>query len=134
MKLEPGKLVVYGLVLLMVASIIVAFFRPASSSDIVFGLSTVIEDAKAGRASRIEVRGNLLEVTLSDGSTYDSRKEEGTSIVTVLRDGGADPSRVEIVVASPGVGNAFGLIIQFLPMLLFVAVMVWAVSRAARRT
>src|SRR3989442_13042094 len=97
---------VYLLILVAVIAIVVAFFRPTSSSTSKEAFNVVINDARAGNIQKIEVNDNDLKVTAqtSDGSkhTYTSRKESSASLVEVLQQNNVNWTKIPIEVKQPG--------------------------------
>ena len=125
---------VYLLILVAVIAIVVMFFRPSSGADSTQDLSAVIADAKAGSIQKIVVSGNSLKVTLTDSSGYSSRKEEGSSIFTVLADNGvstATTAGIAIEIKEPSAfGNWVGLLLQTLPILIFIGLIIFMMRQA----
>ena len=78
----------------------------------------------------IDVRGDLL--TIKDhGKTYSSRKEPGSSLLQVMSQGDVDPARYVIdVKGSSGFSSFFGVLINFLPLLLFGGVLLFMMRQA----
>ncbi|MDZ4278945.1 MAG: hypothetical protein U1B78_07385 [Dehalococcoidia bacterium] len=102
-------------------------------------LSDVLVRAQRGEVARIEVRGDRLTVETKDGSEYDSRKEEGTSITGVLEDngvevGGSDGVVVDVRSSRGGVGGGILLVVAFLPAVAFATLIIsaayWVYQRA----
>src|SRR3972149_9701470 len=94
---------VYLLILVAVIAVVVAFFRPSSGSSSKRDLSTLIADAKGGEIEKVEVAGNSLKVTKNDAAKqgYTSRKEDGSSIFTILSDNGVDTTSLSIEIQEP---------------------------------
>src|SRR3989304_6033302 len=119
---------IYLLILVAVVAIVYSFFGRSDGAE-TKDFSQVIADAKAGVIDEIVVSGDTLTVTPSVGPEYKSRKEEGSSIVDLLREegvkvGGADG--VQVQVKKPGgFGNWFGLVISFLPLLILGAILIF---------
>jgi hypothetical protein len=132
MKRKAVVVLVVIVVGFMVVSIVAAFFRPPADDRMERDISAVIEDGREGRIAEISVEGNSLLVTLRDGSSYKSRKEEGVSVVTVLTDGGAAVSNISIKVEEPGLDGLPGVILNFLPTILIVGGIVYFLRRRAR--
>ncbi len=122
---------VYLLILVAVIAIVVAFFRPSGGSNSKEDLSSVIRDAKGGAIEKIEVSGDNLKVKLKDSRTYSSRKEGGSSIFTILKDNGIDVASIPIEVKQPSqFGDWVGLLIQFLPILIFIGLILFMMRQA----
>ncbi|MBI4201471.1 MAG: AAA family ATPase, partial [Chloroflexi bacterium] len=89
--------------------------------------------AQAGQLSKIEVQGDSLIVTTREGQQLTARKEEGSSVVEMLRDaqvavgdGGVDVT----VRGSSGISSIFSLLINFLPLIFFGAVLLFMMRQA----
>jgi cell division protease FtsH len=122
---------VYLLILLAVIAIVVAFFRPSAGSNNKLDLNQVIADAKADKIKKIEVNGDTLKVKETDDKTYTSRKESSDSIVKILQDNNIDVTKVPIEVKQPSqFGDWVGLLIQFLPILIFIGLILFMMRQA----
>ena len=124
---------IYLLILVAVVAIVYSFFGRSEGTESK-DLSTVIADAKAGRVDEIEVSGESLTVKYTTGEEFKSRKEEGASIIDLLREegvsvGGPDGVQVSIK-GSGGFGNWIGLFISFLPLILFGAILIFFMRQA----
>jgi len=105
--------------------IVFAFFvlsaNPTSKFAEVKPISTVISDIKDNKVKSIEIDGNKLNVTLSEGQTYSSRKEENQSFFTVLQSAQVDPSKVGIEVKDTTLSQAWITILTtFLPLVIII--------------
>ena len=125
---------VYLLILVAVIAIVVMFFRPSSGADSKQDLSVVISHAKAGAIDKIVVSGDSLKVTRTDATSYSSRKEEGSSIYTVLADNGVSPATtagIAIEIKAPSAfGNWAGLLLTSLPILIFIGLIIFMMRQA----
>ena len=126
--------------LLIVVAVMAIFFnllsQPLGGSKEI-GLNQVISMAARGQLERIEVKGDKLEVLTSGGESFKSRKEEGASLVEILQNAGVDPvgSKVEVVVkGSSGLSNLFGILINFLPLIFFGAILLFMMRQAQSGT
>ncbi len=125
--------IVYLLIVVAVITVFILFFnRPLGGPDeipISEVISLASNNASADRI-QIEVRGDSLTVT--DGArVYRSRKEEGSSLVQLLTEAGVDPSAYSIdVKGSSGLSNLFGVLISFLPLILFGGVLLFMMRQA----
>ncbi|MFN8532586.1 MAG: ATP-dependent zinc metalloprotease FtsH [Dehalococcoidia bacterium] len=116
---------VYLLILVIAVAIFLPIFiRPESGPPTDIG--TIIDRAQKGEISMIEVQGDAITATLtSDGKTkLQSRKESSVSMQQLLETNGIKigngPSEVKLVVKEPSqFGEWFGLLINFLPLVLF---------------
>jgi len=122
---------VYLMILVAVIAIVVVFLRPDSDSTSSKDLSQVISDAKAERVEKIEVKGDSLHVTLLDQTEYKSRKEDGASIFTILRENDVDPTKLAIDIKEPSkFGDWLGLLLNFLPVLIFIGLILFMMRQA----
>src|SRR3990170_419022 len=124
---------IYLLILVAVIAIVISLFRPSSGTE-TRDLSQLIEDARAERIDTIEAKGDSLTVHLKDGSAYKSRKEQGSSIVEILKDngievGGTTGVNVEVK-GDNGFGNWIGILINFLPLIIFGAILIFIMRQA----
>ena len=126
--------------LLIVVAIIAIFFTlfsdPLGGSREV-PISEVIRMAGSGELESIEVSGDRLTVVSNNGETLTSRKEEGSSIVELLESANIDPlvSRTNVTVkGSSGLSNLFGLLLNFLPLIIFGAILLFMVRQAQGNT
>ena len=125
---------IYLLLLAAVVLVVVMFFRPAVGSREV-PLSWVIDQAQAGNVDRIEVDGDRLTVTVrNEQEPVRSRKESSASIEEILRQNNISTTgegAVEIAVKGPSsFGNIFGLMINFLPLIIFGAILIFMMRQA----
>jgi len=114
---------IYLLILVAVVAIMYSFFGRSSSVKSI-DISQVITDAKAGQIKQITVSGDSLTVKYAasaGGETFKSRKEKGSSVGQLVADqDGNLPKGLNIdVKTSSSFGNWFGLLINFLPLVLF---------------
>jgi cell division protease FtsH len=126
---------VYLLILVAVIAIVVMFFRPSSGGDEKKDLSTFIADARAGSVQKVEVTGNTLKVTQTDGkTTYTTRKEDGASIYQILNDNGIPSeqiARMDVEIKEPSSFNDWiGLLLQSLPILIFIGLIIFMMRQA----
>ncbi|MCE2469243.1 MAG: ATP-dependent zinc metalloprotease FtsH [Dehalococcoidia bacterium] len=98
-------------------------------------LTQVLDMTERGDVSRIVVEGDKLLVTprLSPNEQLTATKEPGSSVFEVLEAGGIDPvaSGVQIEVKrSSGLGNLFAILLQFLPLIFFGAILLFMMRQA----
>ena len=124
--------VVYVMILVAIIAIVVIFFGRGDSSSDSRDLSAVINDVIAGNVEKIEVDGDDLTVTQRGGAEYTSRKEEGASLVSILSENGVSASQLpQIEINEPSAfGNWLGLLIQFLPILIFIGLILFMMRQA----
>ncbi len=126
---------IYLLILVAVVLVVVMVFRPATGAKDV-PLSQVIADAQGGNISKVEVQGDDLTVYLKgQQEPVHSRKESATSFEQILRDNnipvGTGANAVQITVKGPSqFGNIFGLMLNFLPLIIFGAILIFMMRQA----
>ncbi len=126
---------VYLLILVAVITIVVVFFRGNEDGTDKKDLSTFIADARNGAIQKVEVSGNSLKITQTDGeTTYTTRKEDGASIYTVLSDNGVSPeqvSKMTVEIKEPSrFGDWVGLLLSSLPILIFIGLIIFMMRQA----
>jgi cell division protease FtsH len=123
---------VYLMILVAVIAVVVVFFRPSGGETQSEPLSTVIQDAKGGKIEKIEVDGDKLTVTpIGGGEEYTSRKEADASIFQILGENGVDTAQIPIEVKEPSrFGNWLGLLLNFLPILIFIGLIFFMMRQA----
>ena len=126
--------------LLIVVAVIAIFFTlfsdPLGGSEEI-SISELVRMTAASQLETIEVSGDNITAVSTAGDTFTSRKEEGSSIFDLLAAAGVDPlaNRVEITVGgSSGLGSLFGLLLNFLPLIFFGAVLLFMMRQAQGNT
>ena len=121
---------VYLLIIVAVVAIFFTFFQAPSGSQEI-PISQVIQMAKDRQIRTIEINEDSLKVIDVGGRTYRSRKEDSASILDILEGAGVDVTGVEIAVkGSSGFGNLFGILLNFLPLIFFGAIILFMMRQA----
>src|SRR3990167_5707989 len=123
---------IYLLVLVAVVAIFFTLFPPSPPGREI-GLSEVLAMAKTNQVQKIEVQGDTLLATKSDGEKVRSRKEPSASVFDIMGKAGIDlaANKVPIEVREPSqFGNVFGLLINFLPLIFFGAILLFMMRQA----
>jgi cell division protease FtsH len=126
---------IYGIILVAIILSIGAVFQPDSGSREI-SLSEVIEKAKSGEVQSIQVEDNILLVKINgETGVVRSRKESSSSVEEILRDNqitvGTSANAVEVIVKGPSsFGSFFGLMINFLPLLIFGGILLFMMRQA----
>ena len=121
--------------LLIVVAVIAVFFTLFSGvgGPQQISLSDVVAMAKSGEIDTIEVSGDQLTVTTIRGESMTSMKEERSSIYDILQGAGVDPAASNIAIyvrGSSGLGSLFGILLNFLPIIFFGAVLFFMMRQA----
>ncbi|MCH8065679.1 MAG: ATP-dependent zinc metalloprotease FtsH [Chloroflexi bacterium] len=124
---------IYLLILVAVVAIVYSFFGRSEGLE-TENITKVISDAKAGRIDEIVVSGDTLTIKNEGQDLYKAQKEQGTSLVELLRDEGVDvgaANGIDVVVKSGGgLGAWIGPLITFLPLLLFGGILIFFMRQA----
>ena len=122
---------IYLLIVVAVLAIFFTLFSDLNGAKEV-PINEVISMAKAGHIETIEVRGDTLTIETTRGDVLTSRKEENSSLVTILLDSGLDlSSGPDIIPKSPsGLGSLFQILLNFLPLIFFGAVLLFMMRQA----
>ena len=123
---------IYFLIIVAVVVIFFRFFQPNYGSQEI-SISEVMELARENGLSRIEVQGDRLTVLDRDGRTFNSRKEEGASLVELLEQAGVNigTTGVQVVVkGQSGFGSFFGIFLSFLPIIFIGALLLFMMRQA----
>ena len=124
---------IYLLITVAVLAIFFTLFSDALGGSQEIPVSEVIARSVRGEVERIEVRGDRLAVFTTSGDSYSSRKEEGASMVDMLAASGANPGtspvRVEVK-GTGGLSSLFGILINFLPLIFFGAILLFMMRQA----
>jgi len=124
---NPIQWLLIGGALLFLA--VLFFPRPSGATDL--EITQVLEMAAAGQVATIEVRGEKLNVTTTDGQSFSSRKEDSVSVLELLDMRGIETGAEGIQISVQGEGLSFsGLFLSFLPLIILVGLMFYMLRRA----
>ena len=124
---------IYLLITVAVLAIFFTLFSDALGGSQEIPVSEVISRSVRGEIERIEVRGDRLAVFTTSGDSYSSRKEEGASMHEMLIASGVDPATSPVRVDVKGTGglsSLFGILINFLPLIFFGAILLFMMRQA----
>ena len=119
---------IYLLIIVAVIAIFFTLFSDPLGGSREVSLTEVIDLVARGSVETIEISGDKLTIFTRSGETLTSRKEEGSSIVEVLANADVDPlaNGVQVLVkGSSGLGSFLGILINFLPLIFFGAVLLF---------
>jgi cell division protease FtsH len=106
--------------------VLFSFILPGSESRDKVALSTVIEWSKTNQISELQVDGEKLLITKTDGTKAESVKEADISIYDVP---GFVPGNIKIDVKEPS-GFGWSVLINFIPLLIFGALLFFLFRQA----
>ena len=127
---------IYLLIVVAVIAIFYTLFPSVGGSD-ERPISEVIALAKQRQIEEIEIRGDKLTARTIRGDTITSRKEGGASLIELLTDAGVDPygsNPTVVVKGSSGIGSLFTILLNFLPLIFFGAVLLFIMRQAQGNT
>ena len=128
---------IYLLIIVAVIAVLFTLFSNSFGSSSEIPISQVISMAKRGKVEAIDVKGDNLTVTTLDGQSFVSRKEGGASLVEILEQAGVDPvtSGIQVTVkGSGGLGSILGMLVGFLPLILFGGILLFMMRQAQGNT
>ena len=124
---------IYLLITVAVLAIFLTLFSDSLGGSEEIPINEVISRSVRGEVEKIEVRNDRLTVFTKSGEVFASRKESGASMVDTLRESGVDPAvsgvAVEVKGAS-GLSSIFGVLLNFLPLIFFGAVLLFMMRQA----
>ena len=124
---------IYLLIIVAVIAVLFTLFSNSLGSSSEIPISQVISMAARGKVKAIDVKGDNLSVTTTGGQSFVSRKEEGASLVEILERSGVDPgaSGIQVTVkGSGGLGSVLGMLVGFLPLILFGGILLFMMRQA----
>ena len=124
---------IYLLITVAVLAIFFTLFSDSLGGSEEIPINEVISRSIRGEVEKIEVRNDRLTVFTTSGETFASRKESGASMVDTLRESGVDPAVSSVAVevkGSGGLGSLFGVLLNFLPLIFFGAILLFMMRQA----
>ena len=124
---------IYLLITVAVLAIFLTLFSDSLGGSEEIPINEVISRSVRGEIEKIEVRNDRLTVFTTSGETFASRKESGASMVDRLRESGVDPAVSGVSVEVKGAGglsSIFGVLLNFLPLIFFGAVLLFMMRQA----
>ena len=121
--------------LMIIIGVIVIFYTllPSFGSNDEKPVSQVISMAKNNQLDRIEVNGDKLTVYPSGGEPFESKLERGDSITSLLLESGVEVGEPGVEIypkGSSGLSSFFGLLLNFLPLIFFGALILFMMRQA----
>ena len=124
---------IYLMIAVAGMAIIFTVFGDSFNPSTEVPISKVISMAKEGELRTIEVRGDTLSAVTIDGELLTSRKEQDSSIVEQLGEAGVNNGSGYVDVSvegTGGVGSFFGILLNFLPIIFFGAILLFMMRQA----
>ncbi len=128
-----GNTFIYLIIFVAVIAVFFMLFSPGDDGE-QSDLTSILALAKNGQVSSIVVDGDRIVATSRQGNQQlVAAKEPGTSIFEILQSAEIDPvdRGIEVEVhRSGGLGNLFGILLQFLPLIFFGAILLFMMRQA----
>jgi cell division protease FtsH len=105
-------------------------FFPSRGSNNTIPISEVVSLAQSGKVQKLVVNGNSLMIRTWDEKEFSSRKEEGSSVVELLRDAGVTSGIDVEVKGSSGLSNVLSILFSFLPLIFFGGILLFMMRQA----
>ena len=124
---------IYLLITVAVLAVFFTLFSDSVGGTEEIPVSEVIARAVRGEIDSIEVRGDRLTVITEAGDALRSRKETDASMLEMLSAAGVDATTggVDVLVeGAGGFGSLFRLLINFLPLIFFGAILLFMMRQA----
>ena len=129
-----GNTFIYLIIFVAVIAIFFTLFSSGESAERT-GLTTILDMANNEEIEKIVVDGDRLIVTprQNPNQLLMTEKEPGTSVFEILQAANINPTEKSIqieVKRSGSFGSIFGILIQFLPLLFFGAILLFMMRQA----
>ncbi len=128
-----GNTFIYLIIFVAVIAVFFMLFSPGDDGE-QSDLTSILALAKNGQIANIVVDGDRIVATSRQGNQQlVAAKEPGTSIFEILQSAEIDPVErgIEVEVhRSGGLGNLFGILLQFLPLIFFGAILLFMMRQA----
>ena len=129
-----GNAFIYLIIFVAVIAIFFTLFSSGDSAERI-GLTTILDMANNEEIEKIVVDGDRLIVTprQTPNQLLMTEKEPGTSVFEILQAANINPTEKSIqieVKRSGSFGSIFGILIQFLPLLFFGAILLFMMRQA----
>ncbi|MBT3555321.1 MAG: ATP-dependent zinc metalloprotease FtsH [Chloroflexi bacterium] len=124
---------VYLVIIVAVITIFLMFVDQPTGGSQEIGINEVVELAKSSSGSApLDIEVQADSITITDGlNTFTSVKEDGSSLAQLLLDAEVPSSNYSLKVSSGGgLGSIFGLLIGFLPLILFGGILLFMMRQA----
>ena len=124
---------IYLLITVAVLAIFFTLFSDSLGGSQEIPVSEVLTRSLRGEVERIEVRGDRLSVFTTAGNNFTSRKEQGASMIEMLSVAGVNTGASGVLVdvkGTGGIGSLFGILINFLPLIFFGAILLFMMRQA----
>ncbi|MFA6383584.1 MAG: ATP-dependent zinc metalloprotease FtsH [Parcubacteria group bacterium] len=123
-------------VFLLISGLFILYSGPAQAPANI-SLSDLVSQINDGKIKQIEVSGNDLTITTTDGKAEKSTKEAETGITESLKNYGVDPAKLNAVNISikgeSGLSFWLNAVLPFLLPFILIGAFIWFMLRQAQR-
>lgn len=123
-------------VFLLISGLFILYSGPAQAPANI-SLSDLVSQINDGKIKQIEVSGNDLTITTTDGKAEKSTKEAETGITESLKNYGVDPAKLNTVNISikgeSGLSFWLNAVLPFLLPFILIGAFIWFMLRQAQR-
>ena len=125
---------VYLIILVAVIALFITMFPSSDREPAYIPISDVVTGVQQGKVRTITVTEDKLTTEFTDRPKALSRKEHISTVYQMLSDGGATKDQIQSVKIEvtdlPALSNWLGLLANFLPLILFGAILVFMMRQA----
>ncbi len=129
--------IIFAVAALLVLALIFPYFTGSDRKAETIGFSDLVRKIENGEVSKIQVRGDTLLVTLTDGKTVRSEKEPESSLSESLANYGASKEKIAAMNIENAGGSSPGfwvsLVVQILLPFILIGLLFWYLSRQAQK-
>lgn len=128
---KKNKNLIYLVVFILFIATLFSLF-PKQEENERIPISKVVEEVKNNNVKSIEVEGEKIEVVLKDNSVKTSELNQNQPITTVLKDFGADLSKIESLDIKEGADNSSFIVIalNILPIVIIIGFFYFMMKQA----
>jgi cell division protease FtsH len=130
------KNVLWAIATLIVISLLFSLFASTGTPATSIDLNTLATDINSGTVQKIVVNGDTLAITMKDGSSATSQKEDESSLTDTLKNFGVDPTALQAVDVEIQNQSGFdfwaSILVDPILTLLIVGIIFWLMFRQAK--
>ena len=121
------NLMMWGIIVLLVVGLFQLFQNPKNNTVTnQVPLSSFLKNLDDGRIVQVEIRGNVIEGVLSDGTTFSTYAPNDPNLVEKLSSKGVSITASPIEDKMP---SLLGILLSWFPMLLLIGVWIFFIKQ-----
>lgn len=118
-RFQPRRMIIWFVVILLFVPFLISLFRGAGDNRV--PLSQLLNDVRSQNVQKVSIEGAQITVTYNDGTSKESRKEDGQDFVSLMSEVGVDPTTLEVEVKGVTASALlWEFVINFVPLLLMI--------------